>query len=306
MRLFASLFAAVLLLSACSGFKTHTEIEALKEAKAVGSPFTQRLTAEYKALVKEKQKWFDYADAKHFAKKGLMSAEGKVVMPEPISNWHLNDTSVKEIRPARVRLLQALNAGGRAQAPYEAALAQAKFDCWVEQEESNWASNKAPTCRIEFEKAVAELEVRSAKIVPQSNKVGQAVPEKQKPAPIAAIDPNAVDATMDEGMFLVFFDFDKSTLNESGFQVVDQVAEQAKKRKDLKALIITGHADTSGSDAYNQRLSQRRADAVKKALYAKGVDIEIRSTGHGEKELMVQTPNNTREPANRRAEIKFE
>ncbi len=299
---FIAFMAVAVLLSACSGFKTHTEVEALKEAKAVGSPFTQRLTAEYKELVKDKQKWMDYADAKHFAKKGLMSAEGKVVMPEPISNWHLNDTSTKAIRPARIRLLQALNAGGRAQVPFESALAQAKFDCWIEQEESNWASNKSPLCRTQFESAMNDLESRMAKILPPSEKAGMPVPVAPKPEPV----PEAVDASMDEGMFLVFFDFDKSVLNEGGFQVVEQVAEQAKKRDDLKSLVIVGHADTSGSDAYNQRLSQRRADAVKKALADKGVTVDIRTEARGEKELMVQTPNNTREPANRRAEIKFE
>lgn len=299
---FVSLLAVAVLLSACSGFKTHTEVEALKEAKAVGSPFTQRLTAEYKMLVKAKQKWLDYADAKHFAKKGLMAAEGKVVMPEPISNWHLNDVSAKEIRPARIRLLQALNAGGRSQAPAEAALAQVKFDCWIEQEESNWASNKPPSCRPQFEAAMNDLEARMTKVLPKSEKEGVPVPTKPKAEPA----PEAVDATMDEGMFLVFFDFDKSVLNEGGFQVVDQVAAQAKKRKDLKSLVVVGHADTSGPDAYNQRLSQRRADAVRKALKDKGVSVDIRTEARGEKELMVQTPNNTREPANRRAEIRFE
>lgn len=302
MNRFLGLVVTAFLLAGCSNFTTHTEVEALKEAKAVGSPFTQRLTAEYKELVKAKQRVLDYADAKHFAKKGLMAAEGKVVMPEPISNWHLRDSSTKQIRPARIRLLQALNAGGRAQAPFEAAVAQVSFDCWVEQEEARWASEVKPTCGQRFDKAIQELEARMTKALPKSEKAAEPIPAP----PVVKEDPNAVAATMDEGMFLVFFDFDKSVLNDGGYQVVDQVAEQAKKRKDLTNIIVVGHADTSGSDAYNQRLSLKRAEAVKKALAAAGVNVDVRVEGRGEKELMVQTPNNTREPANRRAEIRFE
>ena len=65
-------------------------------------------------------------------------------------------------------------------------------------------------------------------------------------------------------MFLVFYDFNKAVLNDSGLQVMDAVAKQLKARKDVHAVTITGFTDTSGGTKYNQRLSQRRADAVKK------------------------------------------
>src|SRR5690606_35350975 len=289
----------------CSGLTTNTEVEKLNEAKATGSPFTQRLTAEYRAYMKTKQKWLDYADAKHFAKKGLLSAQGEVVMPEPLSNWHLDENAAKEIRAARIELLQALNGGGRAMAPFEAATAQAKFDCWIEQAEQNWISNKLPPCRGEFEKAMSDLNGRLVKALPPSDKLGQPIPKAAEPK--IEEDPDAIGMAMDEGMFLAFFDFDRSVLTDSGKQVVAAVAEQALKRVDLKAITVVGHADTSGPDAYNQRLSVRRAESVKAALIEQGVDAAlIETSGMGEKSLMVQTPNNTREPANRRAEITFE
>ncbi len=305
MRAILGILAVSFVLAGCSGLTTNTDVEKLNEAKAVGSPFTQRLTAEYRAYMKTKQKWLDYADAKHFAKKGLLAAEGQVVLPEPLSNWHLDDISAKEIRAARIELLQALNGGGRAMAPFEAALAQAKFDCWIEQAEQSWASNLPPACRAEFERAMAELNARLIKALPKSEKEGQPIPQAAPPE--IEEDPNAIGMAMDEGMFLAFFDFDRSVLTDSGRKVVAAVAEQALKRNDLRAIRIVGHADTSGPDAYNQRLSERRAASVKAALVEKGVDAAlIETSGMGEKSPMVQTPNNTREPANRRAEVTFE
>lgn len=299
MRHLLTSLAVAVMLAGCSGLYTHTEIEALNEAKSVGSPFSQRLTAEYKNYVRAKQRALDYTDARHFARKGLLSAEGTVVMPEPLSNWHLSESSAKDLRAGRAELLGVLNAGARAQAPFEAAIAQAKFDCWIEQEEQRFVIQTDPTCRAEFESALSEVKSRMVAALPQSEKVNEPIPQ--------TIDPNAVPAEMDEGMFLAFFDFDQSSLNDIGLDVINQVAEQAKKRQDLESIVITGHADTAGPAGYNQRLSQRRADAVREALIARGVDAQlIDASGRGENELMVPTPNNTREPANRRAQIIFE
>lgn len=317
MRRSFALFALTLFLAGslagCSGLSSHTEIEALNEAKVTGSPFTKNLTNSYRNYVKVKQKHLDYADARHFARKGLMAAQGKVVMPEPLSNWHLDENSARELRASRVELLQVLDAGGRSQAPVDAAAAQFAFDCWIEQAEQNWISAKDPACKADFTKAMTDLSARMKNARPASEKVGQAVPSRRAPAsapkplaPTMESNPNAIDASLDKGMFLVFFDFDKSNLNATGSQVVDAIAEQAKLRDGLKSIVVTGHADTRGSDKYNQRLSEKRANAVKSALAAKGVDISvIMASGRGEKELMVDTPNNTREAANRRVEVTF-
>jgi OOP family OmpA-OmpF porin len=298
---------AGLFLSACSGMKTHTEIEALKEAKAVGSPFTQRVTQEYRAIVKSRQFFMDYSDARHFAKKGLMAAEGKVVLPELLSNWHLDADSAQELRSARNRLMGLMDGGGRVQAPFEAAVAQGRFDCWIEQQEQNWLSPFPASCKAQFEKAYADLKSRMKGALPPSDKANQPIPDLNPKKPKPVVDPSAFRNTMDEGMFIVFFDFDRSTLTDSGLQVISSVAQQAMKRKDMKQITVIGHTDTSGSPAYNQRLSLRRAEAVKNALSKNGVSAnQINIMGRGESSLMVATPNNTREPANRRTEIRFE
>jgi OOP family OmpA-OmpF porin len=67
---------------------------------------------------------------------------------------------------------------------------------------------------------------------------------------------------------------------------------------------IAGHTDTSGASAYNQRLSQRRADVVGQALIARGIDASlITEEAKGETELAKATRDGVREPLNRRSEV---
>ena len=74
----------------------------------------------------------------------------------------------------------------------------------------------------------------------------------------------------------------------------------------IRLIVATGHADRSGPTAYNQRLSERRAAAVKTALVREGVsEGTIQTAGRGENENLVPTADGVREPRNRRVEIVF-
>jgi OOP family OmpA-OmpF porin len=69
-------------------------------------------------------------------------------------------------------------------------------------------------------------------------------------------------------------------------------------------IVVTGHTDLSGSVAYNQRLSERRAEAVRQALVREGLTAGAISTiGRGKTQPLVPTADGVREPQNRRAEI---
>ena len=84
------LTASVVLLGGCTVFDSFSEVDALNEAQAVGSPFTQALAGEYRTFSnRELREMLDYPDALHFARKGLAAAAGEVVMPEPVSDWNL-------------------------------------------------------------------------------------------------------------------------------------------------------------------------------------------------------------------------
>jgi outer membrane protein OmpA-like peptidoglycan-associated protein len=113
-------------------------------------------------------------------------------------------------------------------------------------------------------------------------------------------------ATVAPPSFMVFFDWDSSSLSEASMNVIRQAAG-AFKTKGNARIRATGHTDTSGPEAYNMALSLRRANAVKNALVREGVPAAaIAVIGRGEQGLLVPTADGVREPQNRRVEIVIE
>lgn len=293
-----TLLAGVLTLGACTMFDTYSEVDALNEAQPVGSPFTQALAGEYKAYAnRELRDMFDYPDALHFARKGLAAAGGETVMPEPVGDWNLSEAHIKELSAARGRLVVAFDLGAREIAPATAAKAQAKYDCWIEQQEENWQADEIIECKAEYIAAMEELEGLV-------QKAPQVVSAQPAPAPAPAPEPPPM--APEEAMYLVFFNWDSAELSSGAFGVLDAVAEEVMKNPPGQ-INVQGHADTSGGKEYNQRLAFKRATAVRDALVARGVSADLMVVeSRGEEEPLVPTPDNVREPANRRVNISFE
>jgi outer membrane protein OmpA-like peptidoglycan-associated protein len=105
--------------------------------------------------------------------------------------------------------------------------------------------------------------------------------------------------------YMVFFDFDRSDITTVAQGTIRQAANDAKVGR-VTRLQVTGHADRSGSEAYNMALSQRRAEAVRAELVRHGIPAEqITVQARGEGEPLVPTADGVREPQNRRVVISF-
>jgi iron complex outermembrane receptor protein len=119
------------------------------------------------------------------------------------------------------------------------------------------------------------------------------------PPPVAAPAPSVPKS------YLVFFDFNKSDLTPQATEIVDQAAKNAGPAK-VTQLTVTGHTDTVGSDAYNMRLSRRRAESVAVQLEKDGIpSSEIEIVAKGKRDLLVPTADGVREPQNRRVQIVY-
>jgi OmpA-OmpF porin, OOP family len=125
--------------------------------------------------------------------------------------------------------------------------------------------------------------------------------ETPPPTPTAALPPALPPTPPSE--YLVFFEWNKCNLTGQANQVLDEAAMNAAQSKSVRIRIV-GHTDASGSTAYNQKLSECRASAVRSNLIAKGIaEDRIQAAGKGESELLVQTDDGIKEPQNRRASI---
>ena len=126
-------------------------------------------------------------------------------------------------------------------------------------------------------------------------------------APQAAyVPPPAVAPMATPKSYLVFFDFNKSDLTSQAVTIVDQAAHNAGPAK-VTQLTVTGHTDTVGSDAYNMRLSRRRAESVAAQLEKDGIpSSEIEIVAKGKRDLLVPTADGVKEPQNRRVQIVYD
>lgn len=127
------------------------------------------------------------------------------------------------------------------------------------------------------------------------------VPDSSAPAPTPQVIRNEVRLDGD-----AFFDFDHSALRPDAVAALDELIARLESGARVSRVDVVGHTCNIGSDAYNQKLSERRAAAVKAYLAAHGVAAEeIEARGEGERNP--KYPNDTRESRrkNRRVDIEF-
>jgi len=103
--------------------------------------------------------------------------------------------------------------------------------------------------------------------------------------------------------FTLYFIEGKDEFTDESRRAIDSVLAEIARRPVPDVLVI-GHTDTVGTDAFNDTLSLQRAEVVRKALLARGIAAEnIVVIGRGKREPMVATGDGVAEPRNRRVEI---
>ena len=132
--------------------------------------------------------------------------------------------------------------------------------------------------------------------------------DKKVAAPRSAPVPKPVQISRTVPTHVTFlaetlFDFDKSALKPDGEAQLDELIGQVKG-VDVEIVIVIGHADGIGSDAYNQKLSERRASAVKTYLVSQGLAAgKVKAEGRGESEPVASNKSSEGRARNRRVEV---
>jgi OOP family OmpA-OmpF porin len=123
-------------------------------------------------------------------------------------------------------------------------------------------------------------------------------PEPARPAPSSVRQSVVIQAD-------ALFDFDKSVVRPDGKRAIDEALSKLNG-VDIEMVIATGHTDSIGTAAYNQRLSERRANAVKEYLVSKGIAAsKITTIGKGKTQPVATNKTAEGRQKNRRVDIEF-
>jgi outer membrane protein OmpA-like peptidoglycan-associated protein len=147
---------------------------------------------------------------------------------------------------------------------------------------------EAPPAIVEAPPAIVEAPPAPAAVAPP------------KPAAPVAPAPTAVKVTFETD---TFFAFDKSVLQPAGKAKLEDLVSKLQGT-DIEVIVATGHTDSTGTDDYNQKLSMRRANAVKAFLVSKGLPAErVFTEGKGEKQPVASNKTAEGRAKNRRVEV---
>jgi OmpA-OmpF porin, OOP family len=165
--------------------------------------------------------------------------------------------------------------------------------CW---RDANWTPATAAT-------GCDGALVRQAAVVPAPAPAVVPAPPVARPAPAPAPAPQPPAATKVTYAADAFFDFDKAVLKPEGKAKLDDLVGKIQGIN-LEVIIAVGHTDSVGSDTYNQKLSVRRAEAVKSYLVSKGIEKNrVYTEGKGEKQPVADNKTAEGRAKNRRVEI---
>ena len=263
--------------------------------------FQEYLLSEYKKkAIYEAEEMHDWNSAKLYSEKALQSLETDNIYPEKYSYWKIPKEYVDEIRIAFENLMIIYDKA-KIKDPLNLARAISSLDCWSEQQEEIWQTWDINNCKEDFLNSMQNIYEKISNeqdetIVINNNKNELEEILKDEATVITKNKNNDI-------MQIIYFDFDKFDLSSVSKNKIKIFLNKNKNK--INEYLVVGHTDTKGSNKYNLSLSIKRAEVVQKLLIEYGVNKStIKILGKGEESLAITTKDNTKQPANRRVEIK--
>ncbi len=255
------------------------------------SKFNEYLTEDYNSLSALEVHTADLDDTRHLKNRAVKVASGQTVTPMELNRATLSSSDYNALTEARNDLNRVLDAGARNEIPRLAARAQSSFDCMVIHSEEQMRNHNLANCTEEFVSAMKELNaIYPERIVKMQ--YGATLPTQKRPV---------VQPTTER----VSFALDSYTLDAADKRVLDGVARDMRNTNERQIKVL-GFADTTGTEAYNKWISEKRADSV--VSYLSGQldgDITFDTTALGENNLPVETRDGVANPKNRIVKITY-
>ncbi len=182
-------------------------------------------------------------------------------------------------------------------------------DNWRSTDGTVWKNGSNEYCwRNNFWTPATAAKGCDGALKPEVKKVEEAKPVAPTPAvepakPVTPVAPPVVQSEKVTFAADAFFDFDKAVLKPEGKAKLDDLVSKTSGIN-LEVIVAVGHTDSVGSDEYNQKLSVRRAEAVKAYLVSKGIEKNrVYTEGKGEKQPVADNKTTEGRAKNRRVEI---
>lgn len=262
--------------------------------------FQEYVLNEYKKkAIYEAEQMHDWNSAKLYSEKALKSLETDIIYPEQPTYWKLPTDKIKEIQTAYENLM-IIYQKAKIVDPENLAIAISSLDCWSEQQEEKWQIWDIDKCKEDFLNSMHELyEKISIDEKKEEQKNQNTKKENESTNELTMISKNEDNDLVQ----IIYFDFDKFNLSNVSKNKIKLFLEKYGNK--INEYSVIGHTDTKGTKKYNLSLSIERAKVVQGLLISEGIDqSKIKIFGEGENSLAIITPDNTRQPANRRVEIK--
>jgi len=295
-KLLLPIISVLIFLGGCSASYKQLSTMENKEPKN----FQEHLLFEYKKRARfEAEEMHDWNSAKLYSEKALKSLETDEIYPEEISYWKIPEENINEIRIAYDNLMTIYKDAKNID-PFNLAKAISSLDCWSEQQEENWQTWDINSCKNDFLNAMHNIyEKISTQENEQENTNKNNNLENETKDEVTIVSKNENK----ELMQIIYFDFDKFNLSEVSKDKIEKFLNTYGNV--INEYLVVGHTDTKGTNKYNLSLSIKRAEVVKEILINYGINqSSIKILGKGEESLAVDTPDDTKQPANRRVEIK--
>jgi OOP family OmpA-OmpF porin len=268
----------------------------VKMMQPSGSEFSQSLHKGYVSIGEMEQKKNDWKDGDHFLMKASMAAKGDTPEPDAPESRKIPASFMNPAFYMKQRIDEVLAKGAREKAPFDAAMAQVYFDCWLQEVEENIQPADIKACEEKFEFHMAFVH-QFLKPPPKPKAVKAAAPA----APAAP----AMAAETVWPFFVVNFDSASAVLTIAAQQKLNEVVAGYRTNKP-KEVIVKGHTDKAGDKEANLVLSIERTSAVMNFLLNAGIPNKVfKPESLGESKPVTRVKDGVSHSLDRRVEIEL-